>query len=171
MLSLSSVTFSPPESEREPGEFIVIESRDWINVIARTPSGDLVLVKQFRFGTESFTLELPGGMCDPDETPLRAAKRELREETGYEAEKWIPLGYVEPNPALQTNRCHTFLAEGAIKVGELKLDEHERIEVSTMPAEEVFKAVERCDITHALVVAALLRWKLYERSESRISTR
>ena len=78
---------------------------DWINVIPLTDDGQVVMVRQYRFGIEGFTLEIPGGMCDPGEPPLEAARREMREETGYAPSEMIELGWVHPNPPLQNNRC------------------------------------------------------------------
>jgi ADP-ribose pyrophosphatase YjhB (NUDIX family) len=100
------------------GEFTIIRTTDWINVIPFTREGKLVFIRQFRHGIREVTLEIPGGAIDArDETPRMAAERELREETGYEALNWEYLGYVTPNPALQNNRCHTFLATEAHRGG------------------------------------------------------
>ncbi len=93
-----------------------------MNVIALTDREDVVLIRQYRHGIGEVTLEIPGGLMDADE-PLAAAKRELLEETGYRAEEWIDLGYVHPNPAIQNNRCYTFLALGAKLAGAQSLDE------------------------------------------------
>ena len=95
-------------------ERVVLETPDWVNVIALTEDGgDIVIVKQHRFGSDGATIEIPGGMIDLGEDPLVAAKRELREETGYVAAKWTALAPVAPNPAFIDNHCHHFLAEGA----------------------------------------------------------
>ena len=69
----------------------IVEAPDWVNVIALTPEKQCVLVRQYRFGTERVALEIPGGMIEPDESPLLAAERELREETGYDAQRWTCL--------------------------------------------------------------------------------
>ena len=91
-------------------DFFHIDCAEWVNVVALTEAGELVLVRQERHGVEAYTLELPAGMVDYDEAPADAAARELREESGFEAKTIVPLGWVHPNPALQDNRCHTFLA-------------------------------------------------------------
>ncbi len=136
-------------------EFTVMETVDWVNVIARTDAGEILLVRQFRHGTREYTLEIPGGGVDArDSSPEEAARRELREETGYEARSWVPLGVVEPNPAFQTNRCHTYLAEGASPSSKMSLDPGEEIEVILRPESEVLKMMEGGEIAHALVVAA-----------------
>ena len=163
IFSLDRVTFTPPEGG-DARPFYVLDLPDWINVIALTDDGRVPLVRQYRFGIEELTLEIPGGMCNGDEDPLDAAKRELREETGYESDDWTALGWVHPNPPLQNNRCHTFLARSARKTSEPQLDPNERIEQALVPLAELPKRIEDGEITHALVLAA---FQLYERRARR----
>lgn len=86
-------------------DFLVLDSKDWINVVPVTPAGNLVLIRQFRHGTASLVWEIPGGMMDEeDKSPEQAAQRELLEETGYVPEAMAFLGAVHPNPAIQNNR-------------------------------------------------------------------
>ena len=138
-------------------ERVVLDCPDWVNIVARTPEGRFVVIRQFRFGTGTNTLEIPGGMIDPGEDPLSAAKRELREETGYESEAWTPLGYVEPNPAFQTNRCHHFLATGAVRSASQELDAGEDIVVDTLSPDELRGAIDDGSMRHALVITAVAR--------------
>lgn len=136
-------------------DFAVIECPDWVNVVALTDDGQLVLVEQYRHGTGSVTLEVPGGMVDPGEAPEQAARRELREETGYDAQELTWIGVVEPNPALQTNRCHSFLATGCRAVEAPQFDSTEDCHLRLEPAATARELVMSGQITHALVVAAL----------------
>lgn len=136
------------------GEYYVVEAPEWINVVPVTEDGRVVLVRQYRYGIEAPTLEIPGGMCDPGESPIEAARRELREETGYDARELVSLGWVHPNPAVQTNRCHSFLARGAFVAGDPEPDEDEEIEVETVPLASIPDLIREGAITHSLVIAA-----------------
>jgi 8-oxo-dGTP pyrophosphatase MutT (NUDIX family) len=138
-----------------PADFFVIKSSSWVNIVALTKRDQVVLVEQWRHGVDHTTLEIPGGGIDAGEDPLEAAKRELVEETGFEAPKWIALGVVEPNPAIQANRCHMFVALDAEKTREPHFDEHEHCRVLLKPFLEVEKDVAKGTITHALVVVGL----------------
>ncbi|MEZ4472579.1 MAG: NUDIX hydrolase [bacterium] len=133
--------------------FSIIDAPDWVNVIALSPADDVVLVRQFRHGTADLTLEIPGGMVDPGESPLEAAQRELLEETGCRAAAWLPLGVVEPNPAIQSNRCHTYLALDAVGAAAQSLDPGEIIRIEAAPLADIPSLVATGEIRHALVVA------------------
>ncbi len=147
-------------------EFTILETNDWVNVVPVTPEGRIVLVRQFRHGTRRYTVEIPGGGVDrSDRSADEAARRELLEETGYEAEEFLFLGVVEPNPAFQTNRCHTYLARGVVPVTSPHTDPGEEIEVLVAGEDEVEEMVRSGEIDHALVIAALYwygRWKRKE---------
>ncbi len=132
-----------------------IEAPDWVQVLAFTPDDEVVLVRQFRAGIWSETLEVPGGIVDPHEGPRAAAERELLEETGYRPERLEPIGACHPNPAIQTNQSHAFLAQGCVKVAEPKLDAGEDLCVELHPRSGLPALVRAGKITHALVLAAL----------------
>jgi len=134
--------------------FFTLEAPDWINVIALTPGRQIVLIRQFRHGMEEVTLEIPGGIVDSGETPAEAASRELAEETGYTGDAPQLLGSVAPNPAIQNNRCHTYLIESARPTREKHLEELEEIEVELKPHSEVMDSIHQGEINHALVIAA-----------------
>ncbi len=134
-----------------------IECSDWCNVVALTAEDELVLIYQHRFGTDSITLEIPGGAIDMGESPEIAAARELLEETGYAATSFEPLAVVHPNPAIQANRCFSFLARGAKKVSEPSFDTNESCEVVLVPRSETARLIDEGHVTHALAVLALER--------------
>ena len=139
-------------------DFFVLEATPWVNVIALTEDERVILVRQYRHGTREVTLEIPGGLVENNDSPLEAAHKELREETGFEASEWIDLGYVHPNPAIQSNVCHTFIARGARKVGELDLDDKEDIVVDIRRLDDIPHIIKNGEITHALVLAAFYRF-------------
>jgi ADP-ribose pyrophosphatase len=141
--------------DRREGEFVIIEANDWVNVLALTDDGRMLLVRQFRFGIHDFTLEIPGGVIETGEDPVAAGVRELREETGYAGRSARLLAQVRPNPAIQANVCHIVLVEGCVRVGETQFDPNEEIELSLLPIDEVVAKAERGEIKHSLVVDAL----------------
>lgn len=136
-------------------ECLILDSRDWVNVVALTPTGKAVLVKQFRFGSGSVTIEIPGGVIDPGEEHEAAAKRELKEETGFVSDKWTYLGATEPNPAILNNLCHHWLAEDVILKYELNLDDGEDIAIIISAIDEIREAVSSGRLRHALALAGL----------------
>lgn len=138
-------------------DFYVLESVDWVNVVPVTEEGEVVFIELHRHGTDELSLEIPGGMVDAeDPSPMAAAARELEEETGYRSDSLVELGVVHPNPAIQENRCYSFLAENAKLVGPPRPDETEDIRVVLHPQEDVPRLLAEGRITHALVVAGLL---------------
>lgn len=144
-----------PQRERDQ-DFVVINAPDWVNVIAITPDQHLVLVRQFRFGINGFSVEIPGGVMDPGEDPVTAGLRELREESGFVGTKARLLGSVHPNPAMQNNRCHLVLVEEASQAVELDWDPDEEFEIMSKPVDEVYELAYAGGITHAMVLDALL---------------
>jgi 8-oxo-dGTP pyrophosphatase MutT (NUDIX family) len=146
--------------------FFRIDADEWVNVVAVTREGRLVMVRQYRHGAGALTLEIPGGIVDPGETPARAAVRELLEETGYRAERVQPIGRVNPNPALFGNRVHTYLARGVDRVREIRNGETEATAVELVPVEEIPRYLREGRIDHALVVAALHWYLLTEDGRS-----
>jgi ADP-ribose pyrophosphatase len=155
IFTVESVDFHHPLREK-PQDFFVINAPDWVNVIALTPDGQLVLVRQFRYGTNDFSLEIPGGVIDRGEDPLVAGVRELREETGFVGTGARLLGTVHPNPAMQNNRTHLVLVENARREANLDWDPDEEFEIMTRPVDEVYQLAYRGGITHAMVLDALL---------------
>jgi ADP-ribose pyrophosphatase len=155
ILELKSVRFRHPVRGTEK-DFIVAHAPDWVNVVALTPEGELVLVNQFRFGSNAFSLEIPGGVIEAGEDPVAAGIRELGEETGYGGGTVRLLGSVNPNPAIQDNRCHFVFVEGAVPTVPLNWDSDEEIQVSKAPVTQVLAWARSGRITHSLSVAALM---------------
>ncbi len=152
---------SPITGKKHP--FYVLSTRNWVNVIALTPDQKVLMVSQYRHGSGKISLEIPGGAVDrKDSSPLAAGKRELLEETGYQASKWYPLGQIHPNPAILNNTCYLFLATGAKRVSQLKLDEAEELEVSLHPIKDIPGFIRKGRIRHALVVAAFYLFELFK---------
>jgi ADP-ribose pyrophosphatase len=137
------------------GDAFVLGCNDWCNVVAVTPDERVVLVWQYRFGTDALSLEIPGGVIDAGESAELAARRELREETGYEAESFEPLLSVHPNPAIQGNGCHTFVARGARPTASTAFDAQEELETVLVPADRIADLLDGGQITHSLVQGAL----------------
>lgn len=125
------------EPTHQEANFVVCDSRDWALVIPVMPDGQVGLVRQYRHGVRQVVLEVPGGVLDEGETPETSAARELREETGFEAEKIEAVGKMMPNPALNNAHVHVLLAEGCRKVGEPQPDPFERIEVVLRPLTDI----------------------------------
>lgn len=136
---------------------LVLEAPDWVNVVATTTDGRLVMVEQYRFGVEEMTLEPVGGISDKDEEPLDAAKRELLEETGYGGGEWHYLGAVQANPAVQNNLCHLWHADGVELQQEQDPDPGEAIRVHLMSVAEVRKAIDDGRFLNPLGQAAMVR--------------
>lgn len=154
VFDLDRVHCEPAAGTSPPRDYFVVDAPDWINVIPLTDDRRVVMVRQYRVGIDGFTLEIPGGMCDGEEPPVGAAWRELREETGYEAREMIPLGWVHPNPAIQNNRCHSFLARGASPAGAPRPEGDEEFEITTVPLNEIPALIRDGTITHSLVITA-----------------
>lgn len=143
-------------------QFYRFNFSDWVNIIALTPDQQVVLVSQFRFGSNRYELEIPGGGIENGEDPLAAGLRELREETGFAGRNGRIIGKVCPNPALQGNSCYTVLVEDVKVVAAQQLDNMEDIEVRTVPFTEIDRLIRTGIIDHSLVLNAFM---LYERQK------
>lgn len=141
-------------------DFIRFDFPDWVNVVALTPEGKIVLIRQFRYGSHKSEIEIPGGMIDPGEDPVQAGCRELMEETGYSGNSASIIGQVCPNPAVQGNSCYTVLVRDAVKSASPAMDEMEDIECFLESEEEVFARVCNGSIDHGLVLNALMFYQL-----------
>jgi len=135
----------------------VLETPDWVNIVAITKDRRFVVVRQYRFGPARVTTEIPGGVIDPGEGHEEAARRELREETGYTSNKWTLLGWVEPNPAFHDNLCYHWLAEECELTDECEPDPGEDIGVTALDEEELKREVNEGRLRHSLALSGLSR--------------
>lgn len=160
----SDVKLSPFTGQEH--DFFVIDSVDWVNVIALTPDDQLVMVEQYRHGSDTVELEIPGGMIDADDTsPIVAGTRELREETGYEGSEAMVIGQVYPNPAIMSNTCYTLLVRDCLLRHPTVFDHSEDLITRLVPASEAAEAVRTGRIRHSLVVVALYHFDLWRRCQ------
>ena len=117
---VEEVTFQIDGSEPK-NSYFRLAAPDWVNVLPVTADGRIIMIRQPRVGTMTYVLETPGGVIDPHEKdPTMAAARELEEETGFVSQRFLPLGSINPNPAIMTNRCHFFIAMGCLPASNLQ---------------------------------------------------
>ncbi|MCM1079630.1 MAG: NUDIX hydrolase [Bacteroidales bacterium] len=140
-------------------EYYVLEYPDWINVIAVTKEGQLVLIRQYRHGIGKTCFELCAGVCDEGEEPLTSAQRELYEETGYGKGTWKLWMTVSANPSTMTNMTYCFLATDVERISGQHLEATEDISVHLMDKKDVRKLLTDGEIKQALMAAPL--WKYF----------
>lgn len=142
---------------REFSPYYIDHYPDWVNVVALTPQKEFILVKQYRHAYGEITIETAAGTLDPEETdPLPAARRELYEETGYVPGNICKLDALAPNPALQNNLVHIYLATDCKNTGSQHLDTHEIIEVVLIKYQDIYQAIQDGMFKHALALVAIL---------------
>ena len=157
------------DSDGIESTFFVVENPDWANIVAVTKDREVVLIEQFRHGSGSLILEIPGGMADDGEDPLAAASRELIEETGYSPGTMIAIGRSFPNPAIQNNTIHHFLALDCEKTADVAFDDHESIATRLVPLSELENLVHNGEIMHSLAITAIYYAERYLRNEGLIN--
>ena len=161
----SDVKVSPRTGQEH--DFYVIESVNWVNVIALTKEGEIVMIDQYRHGSNTVELEVPGGMMDPEDTsPLEAGLRELREETGYEGTQAEVIGQIYANPAIMNNVCYTVLVRECELKHSLQLDQCEDLAVTLINPEKIPTLVKQGRIGHSLVVVALYHFDMWRRTKT-----
>ena len=143
-------------SDGVEGDFYVLDTNDWVNVLALTPNHEIVLVRQFRYGSKEQSLEPPGGVVEIGEDPLVAGLRELQEETGYVGELPELLGVVRPNAAILSNRCHVMLVRNVEKKAALNFDQHEELVTELYPLADLKNMICNGEITHSIGLNSLL---------------
>lgn len=135
----------------------VLETNDSANVVAFTESGHLLMIRQYRFGTGTYTLELPGGFIEKGEEQKVAVQRELQEETGYTTSDWEYLGGVQSNPVFMDSMVYHWVARNVKKTDVVNLDDGEDVELWELTPEDVAEKVRSGEIAHPHTISALVR--------------
>ncbi len=152
-----------PRTQQEH-DFFIIDAVNWVTILAVTPDEQLVMVEQYRHGSNAVELEIPGGMMDAeDASPVIAGERELQEETGYVGERARVLGQVSGNPAIMSNTCFTVIVENCRCLHPVEFDSGEDLITRLVPVAEIPALVAAGKINHPLVVAALYHFELWRR--------
>ncbi len=144
----------------------VLAMPEWVNVVAFTDDGRVVMVEQYRFGAGIHSLEFPAGILDPGEDPAQGGVRELREETGYDAADARVVGSVYANPALQDNRLHAVLARGCRNLSPPRQDDGEDVHVRLVTPDELRTFLRDGTIRHALAITTWFLVKGHLRVEA-----
>jgi ADP-ribose pyrophosphatase len=164
----SDISANPRTGEER--DFYVLDSVNWVNVIALTPDRQIVMVEQYRHGSGTVELEVPGGVMDPGETdPVASGVRELREETGYAGSPARLLGQVLTNPAIFSNSCFTVLVENCRLQHSVDFDPDEDLVTRLIPVADIPQLVAEEKIRHSLVVVALYHLDLWQRGIKKLA--
>ncbi|MGN6555181.1 MAG: NUDIX hydrolase [Verrucomicrobiota bacterium] len=168
IFSIRSDSKVSPRTGKEH-DFYIIDSVNWVNVVAITPDQQLVMVEQYRHGSNTVELEIPGGIMDAsDLTPELTGQRELREETGFEGENARILGQTYANPAIMSNKCFTVLIESCRCVHPVEFDSGEDLITRLVPIAEIPHLVASGKILHPLVVVGLSFFDLWQRGVKQV---
>lgn len=154
VIKLMQVEAVSPDGAKH-GHFDKALCADWVNILALTPDNQVIIIRQYRVGTDAVTIEIPGGAIHSGEDPLLAAQRELAEESGVVAKEWMLLGSSEVNPAFMNNRSYYYLASGAQRTQKQNLDPLEVIDVDQVPWEKFLAMLQSGEIAHSLIHACV----------------
>lgn len=144
-------------------DFYVIEATNWVNIVPITTDGQIVMVEQYRHGSDTIELEVPGGVMDPtDPDPVATAIRELREETGYEGAAAKLIGQIRPNPAIMNNLAYTVLVKGCQQKHPQAFDQTEDLRTVLINISDIPNLIRANRITHSLVVVAFHHLHLHQ---------
>ena len=143
------------------GDYVIMDAPDWVIVLPEK-GNNFLMVKQWRHGVASLSIEFPGGVIDKGEDAATAARRELEEETGYRAGKLIDLGTENPNPALFNNTVHFYLATDLTATGKQHLDEDELINCMELSKREVLEGMGTEQFPHAIIGMGLCLYMKYK---------
>lgn len=141
----------------EIDDFYILEYPNWVNVIAITTEGRYVIERQYRHGLQQAVYEICAGICEPNECPIKAAQRELLEETGFTGGKWEFFGKYAPNPSAMTNWSYTFIAEGVTRTASPMQEPTEDIDLIEVSRDELLHLMETGHIVEGVMLAPL--WK------------
>lgn len=161
LFDVYEVAFQSPLGKE--GDFDVLESPDWVNVVAVNSEDKVIMVRQFRFGIGELTLEFPAGKVDPGEETRQTAIRELQEESGASIKSIEKTGQTQANPAFLNNYCHHFLAKINDSPLQANPQGHEELEAVWMSVEEIDKGIKNGTISHSLSICAWYYFKLAKR--------
>jgi 8-oxo-dGTP pyrophosphatase MutT (NUDIX family) len=168
VLTLNQITSRSPKGDER--NYVIIDAPSWVTVIPviqKDSVEQFIMVRQWRHAENRMSVEFPGGVINPGETPEQGAARELLEETGYTAKKLIQLASFSPNPALMTNRQHFFLAFDLTDTGKLHLDEDEYMHVIIEESESVYEHMQSGEYSHGLMACGAFLYQRYLRTAQR----
>jgi ADP-ribose pyrophosphatase YjhB (NUDIX family) len=136
--------------------YFVLEFPNWVQVVAFDVESRVLITRQYRHGIQKVIYGLPTGFTEnSDKSTIESARRELIEETGYRAKKFIKAGVVFPNPAIQNNQVHTFAAFDIKKIREPEFDPSEKISTEFVTVKKLLKMIDDGRFSHALHVAGV----------------
>lgn len=153
ILNLRVDTVEMPDKKYSKRE--IVEHSGGVAVVALTDQGNIVMVKQFRKALEDYLLELPAGKLEYGEDPLECAKRELKEETGYEASNLELLGELYSSPGFSTEKIYIYFSK-ELKKGTQQLDEGEYLEVEEISEEKLMDMITTFELKDSKSVAGIL---------------